>query len=102
MGGKISKTAGSVAGGAKSFVGTAAKSATDTLKATSGVRSHGHGMFSAKGAATDLGILAAAMWIGGTIKFLYGLVFKVVAFGLRVIYNTMKSVANAVKGTQAA
>lgn len=102
MGGKISSAASSVASGVKSFGSTAVKAGTDTLDAANKTVKSGGSVFTAKGAATNLGVLAAAMWIGGTIKFIYGLIFKVVAFGLRVIYNTMKSIANAVKGTQAA
>lgn len=102
MGGKISSAASSVASGVKSFGSTAVKAGTDTLDAANKTVKSGGSVFTAKGAATNLGVLAAAMWIGGTIKFIYGLIFKVVAFGLRVIYNTMKSIANAVKGTQTA
>lgn len=61
---------------------------------------------------TGAGIAAAAgrtasafayFTIGASfIKLTYGLLFKVVAFGLRVIYGTMKAIANAVMGSKPA
>lgn len=58
------------------------------------------------GAAAYAGTTAATFayfTIGAsTIKLVFGLMFKVVAFGLRVIYGTMKAIANAVMGSKPA
>jgi len=102
LGAAASKAGSSAAAGAKTFSKSGVDTFVKTNEAAGGILKKRGSMFSAKGAGAHLGVFAAASFVAGTIKFIYGLVFKVVAFGLRVIYNTMKAIAGAVTGGKTA
>lgn len=102
LGASAAKAGASTTGAVKDFTGAGVSAFTKTNAAAGGILKKRGSMFSVKGAGSHLGVLAAATFVAGTIKFVYGLVFKVVAFGLRVIYNTMKAIAGAVKGSSTA
>jgi len=87
---------------AKTFSESAWDSASRVNETLVKVQKGNNGFITAKSAGTNFGIVAAAGLTVGIIKFVYGLIFKVVAAGLRVIYNTMKAIANAVKGSSTA
>lgn len=104
--GGIKTGAEAFGGKASSYVKTFSDSAWDSAKAVNeGIvkaQKGNNGFITAKSAGSNFGIVAVASLTVGMIKFVYGLIFKVVASGLRVIYNTLKAIANAVKGSSTA